>query len=161
MCHQFLCESCSSISWDFCSEASDFHVCPHFSQTTYKTDRRCKSCDLINGAIDELNFWLARHPHREASASDPTPEADDSVSEKSFIDSEEEGMDENGDKAPAKADSPWGDHSQTTMDEEDNKENIDPSMSKLNVTENTKSEEGEDTGDETIDMGESNTWMGL
>ena len=83
------------------------------------------------------------------------------MSEKSFVDSEEEGVEEKGDKAPSKADSPWGNQSQTTMDEEDNKENIDPSMLKLNVTENTKTGEGDDTGDETIDMGESNTWMGL
>ncbi len=103
MCHQFLCESCSTDSWEFCSEASDFEQCPHFSQTTYKTDKRCKSCVVIGTAIDELGFWPARHPHREAS--NPSSEADDLITEKSFIDSEDDEGDEQGDEAASKADS--------------------------------------------------------
>ena len=159
MCHQFLCESCATVSWDFCSEASDFQLCPFFSQTTYKTDRRCKSCDVISGTIDELGFWLARHPHRGANCADPAPEDDDSISENSFTESDEEDKDENENtdgkesKVPKNVESPWGDQSQITIAEEENKKRVDDVEG--------KTYDEEDIGDVTIDMEESNGWMGL
>lgn len=134
MCHQFLCEDCEGVAWDFCHEASDFHVCPNFSQTTYKTERRCHSCEVISGAIDDLGFWLARHPERHVDYDGPESE-DHSISEKSLTDSD----DETDKKAAAKPESPWDYQSATTLDEEEGEgqikekyiENIEPMVSEV------------------------------
>ena len=120
----------------------------------YKTGRRCHPCVQISGAIDELGFWLARHPERAVGYKGPEPEEDDRISQKSFFDSDDE--DTKGKKT--KLASPWG-QSETTIDEENNKENIDPSKSKLCRGEGD--EEEEDIGNETVCLEESNGWMGL
>lgn len=115
MCHQYLCADCAKVSWDFCTEASDFNCCPNFSQTTYQTDRRCHPCIVMTEAIEELGYWLARHPKRDVDYDGPELE-EDSISVKSFTDSDDEDTDK---KAVAKPDSPWGCQSGTTLDEEE------------------------------------------
>jgi hypothetical protein len=69
----------------------------------------------MTGAIEELGYWLARHPKRDVDYDGPELE-DDSISVKSFTDSEDEDINK---KAEAKPDSPRGCQSGTTLDDEE------------------------------------------
>lgn len=153
MCHQYVCADCATISWDFCTEANDFTCCPHYSRTTYKTERRCDACIRISGVIVELGYWLARHPEQSVDYEGPQQE-DDSISVKSFTDSDDEDMDK---KVVAKADSPWGCQSGTTIDAGDieditndkGKENVPPDDEEYQESEQDESDDEEDAHSDT------------
>jgi hypothetical protein len=153
MCHKYICELCGKVSWDLCDDGNDFAECPYFSQTLYKTDRRCETCNSMCRAVEELGYWVARHPSREVGMPD---DDDDTLTEKSFVDSDDEGEDYAKKKTTAnaaKAASPW-DKSVTVVGDDEDKENFDPAQSEMDEDE-TEVEEEEEEGNETIYLSES------
>ena len=113
MCHVYLCAECDTTTSDPCSEASEFSTCPYFTQASDPAYRKCYSCILINGAIDELHFWLARHPTRAVSYNGPNTE-EDSISVKQFNESDEEDA---GTETAEKADTSLGCDSGVTLED--------------------------------------------
>lgn len=96
----------------------------------------------MTGAIEELSYWLARHPKREVDYDGPELE-EDSISVNSFTDSDGEDTDK---KAVAKPDSPWGCQSGTTLDEEEVEVGIN-NKGKENVAQEGLDSDDEDDGE--------------
>jgi hypothetical protein len=157
MCHKYICELCGKVSWDLCVDGDDFARCPYFSQTLYKTDRRCETCNDMCRAVEELGYWVARHPSREVGMAD---DDGDTLTEKSFVDSDDEGgycAEKKKKKKKttatnaAKVASPW-DKSVTVVGDYEDKENVDPAQSEMDEDE---TEVEVEEGIETIDHSES------
>jgi hypothetical protein len=95
--------------------------------------------------MEELGYWLARHPEREVSYNGPEAN-EDSISVKSFTDSDDEDTEEN---VVVKPDSPWGCQSGTTLDEEEVEETVDDNdKGKENIPPEDSDVEDEEEGSE-------------